>query len=116
MRVTTNVTVDYVDEKGRRNLPPGFHNLKDEVANELIEKGLAVKGGKAQVEEGDSAPPSQLDTTLISGTVAEIEEALSKGGFSTDHLKALKKAENAGEKRVGVFTALEKAFAAAAAK
>ncbi len=116
MRVTTSVTVEYLDEKGRRSLPPGLHNLRDEVANELIEKGLAIKGGKAQAEEGDSTPPPQFDTALISGTVAEIEEALAKGEFSIEQLKALKKAENAGEKRVGVFTALEKALAAAAAK
>lgn len=122
MKVTTNVTVDYADDKGRRNLAPGVHNLDEAIAKDLIERGFAHVGGKAPVEvtqEAGSAPPPPpptFDTSLLERTIPDIEAELQKGELTQDQLKALKKAEKAGTARAGVFSALDKAFAALAAK
>jgi len=128
MKVTTTVTVDFKDEKGRRNLAPGEHSLPDAIAKELIDRGFAQAAGKgapAAAAASTSTPPpadpngskGDFDVALLEGTVPDISAALQAGKFTAEHLDALAAAEQEREKpRIGVIEAIAEAKEALAGK
>lgn len=125
MKVTTTITVDFKDDKGRRNLAPGEHNLPDAIAKELIDRGFAQAAGKSAPAAASTPaanpppppPPAQFDTALLEGTVPDISAALQAGKFNAEHLDALAAAEQEREKpRVGVIEAIAEAKEALAGK
>lgn len=111
MKVTTNVTIEVKDEKGRRMLAPGEHNLADAIAQELIEGGYAEAIGKGSKAASNPDGGQGQGRPLLQNPIPVIVEGLGK--LNAEELDALFKEESdKGDKaRKGVLDAIEAAKA-----